>query len=380
MTFIESIVYMAWRGAAIGLIISAPMGPVGMLCIQRTLDKGRRAGLYTGFGAAISDLFYSLLTGFGLSFIEDFLERNQNIIQLIGSFVLIGFSIYLFRKNPSKGLRKPVDESVSVEKNILGGFLFTVSNPLILFLIIGLFARFNFILPSQPNGAHVAQYITGFIFLFWGALAWWWFITFSIDKLRSHFNIRSMWLINKIIGGIILLFAVVGIYTATSALASAGEPQCWNSACGFGPFAAGDGSNVLGGNGSDTLLSLAPYHGAEELEFRFKVKNLAPSKEWGLAIINAAPGGDYRFAVVKSGASYDLIYLSGAKINSGNWRRGMVKASPSPSGITGIWNVCWDDAMHRPLSHEIKAQSDASGIITFQFPYQNSQLRLCLSN
>ena len=93
MGLLESIFYMMWRGIAIGIIMSAPMGPVGILCIQRTLDKGRRTGLYTGVGAALSDLFYCILTGFGLSFIEEFLEKNQEIIQLVGSIELIGFSV-----------------------------------------------------------------------------------------------------------------------------------------------------------------------------------------------------------------------------------------------------------------------------------------------
>ena len=107
MTILEGILYMMWRGFAIGVIISAPMGPVGILCVQRTLSKGRKTGLYTGIGAAISDLFYCLLTGFGLSFIEEFLEENQNMIQLVGSAVLIGFAAYLFFSNPSKSIRKP---------------------------------------------------------------------------------------------------------------------------------------------------------------------------------------------------------------------------------------------------------------------------------
>ena len=148
MSPIESIIYMIWRGIAIGVLISAPMGPVGILCIQRTLDKGKKAGFYTGIGAAISDIFYCLLTGFGLSFIEDFINDNQNVIQLVGSIVLIAFSIYLFRKNPSSGMRRPLPQNVSAKKNILGGFLFTFSNPLIIFLIIGLFARFNFLIPE----------------------------------------------------------------------------------------------------------------------------------------------------------------------------------------------------------------------------------------
>lgn len=208
---------MIWRGVAIGILISAPMGPVGILCIQRTLDKGRKAGFYTGVGAAISDLFYCLLTGFGLSFIEQFLERNQNVITLLGSAVLIGFSIYLFKKNPAQSLKKPIKEEASTKKNVLTGFLFTVSNPLILFLIIGLFARFSFTLP-EIKWFH---YIIGFISILAGAVAWWWIITFSIDKVRAHFNLRSMWLINRIIGVIILIFAIVGIVTGISNLVTA---------------------------------------------------------------------------------------------------------------------------------------------------------------
>lgn len=215
MDLIESLFYMIWRGIAIGILISAPMGPVGILCIQRTLDKGRRPGFYTGVGAALSDLFYCLLTGFGLSFIEGFLERNQNVIQLVGSAVLIGFSIYLFKKNPTSSLRKPmVPEVVSPKKNILGGFLFTFSNPLILFLIIGLFARFNFLMPDIK----FYHYIIGYASIIAGALGWWWLITFSVDKVRSHFNVRSMWLVNRVIGVVILIFALVGIVTGVSNL------------------------------------------------------------------------------------------------------------------------------------------------------------------
>ena len=102
---IDSLLHMVFSGLAIGIIVSAPMGPVGILCIQRTLNKGRWSGFYTGVGAALSDIFYCLLTGFGLSFIEGFLDRHQEIIQIIGSVVLIGFAIYLFKKNPSGQLK-----------------------------------------------------------------------------------------------------------------------------------------------------------------------------------------------------------------------------------------------------------------------------------
>lgn len=214
---LESILYMAWRGFAIGVLISAPMGPVGMLCIQRTLDKGRKAGFYTGIGAAISDLIYCLITGFFLSLIEDFLQENQNVIQLIGSLVLIAFSIYLFRKSPSASLRRPMSQNVSAKKNILGGFLFTFSNPLIIFLIIGLFARFNFSAP-EINGGY---YAVGYVFLVAGALGWWYGVTYLIDKVRGKFNLRAMKRLNILIGLVILAFACVGIVSSIIGLVSA---------------------------------------------------------------------------------------------------------------------------------------------------------------
>lgn len=101
----ELILYIILRGFAIGVLVSAPMGPVGVLCIQRTMNKGRWAGFYTGLGAAISDLLYSVLAGVGLSIVIDFIEANQNPLQIAGSIVLLVFAIYLLRRNPVRTLR-----------------------------------------------------------------------------------------------------------------------------------------------------------------------------------------------------------------------------------------------------------------------------------
>ena len=157
----EEYIYIITRAFAIGLLISAPMGPIGVLCIQRTLSKGRLAGFYTGIGAAISDLIYCLLTGLGISFITDFVETNRNILQVIGSAVLLAYAIFLIKgkkkpntsDNSAKHLGESVTDNPTVKQHthlqdLLTGFFLTFSNPLIVFLIIGLFARFNFLLPE----------------------------------------------------------------------------------------------------------------------------------------------------------------------------------------------------------------------------------------
>lgn len=201
-------------GFLIGILISAPMGPIGMLCIQRTLNKGRWAGFSTGIGAAASDLIYCLLTGFGLSFIEDFINRNQIILQILGSIVLIGFGLYLFRKNPARSLKPPMETHQTFWSDMVTGFLFTFSNPLILFFIVGLFARFNFLLPEF----RYYHYFAGYASIIAGALVWWYAITFFVNKVRAHFNVRSLWLINRIIALLLMGMAAVGLFMGVKSI------------------------------------------------------------------------------------------------------------------------------------------------------------------
>lgn len=186
------------------------MGPIGMLIIQRTLSKGRWPAFFTGIGAAFSDLLYCLLTGLGISFITNFIESHQFALQMLGGVVLAAFGLYLFRKNPTRSLKPTAVVSNNYWSDVVTGFLLTFSNPLILFFIIGLFARFNFILPEF--GPH--HFVVGYTMIFTGALIWWYLVTTLVNKLRRRFNVRSLWLINRIIGGILILMALFGVFFA----------------------------------------------------------------------------------------------------------------------------------------------------------------------
>lgn len=207
----SDLLYVFIRGFVIGVLISAPMGPIGMLVIQRTLDKGRWPAFFTGIGASVSDMFYCILTGAGIAFITDFINSQQLVLQVVGSLVLAIFGVYLFRKNPSRQLHKSlVPVPNSYWKDIASGFLLTFSNPLILFFIIGLFARFNFLLPHF----RYYHYILGYLAISIGAVTWWFLITTLVNKMRSHFNLRSLYIINRIIGSLLVAFSLIGAVTA----------------------------------------------------------------------------------------------------------------------------------------------------------------------
>ena len=207
----NDLLYILPRALAIGILISAPMGPIGMLVIQRTLSKGRWPAFFTGIGASLSDLAYCLLTGLGISFITDFITRHQFLLQIIGGVVLAIFGLYLFRKNPTRALHTTDMQSGNTYlSDTVTGFFLTFSNPLILFFIIGLFARFNFIQPQYT----LYHYIFAYTFIFAGAVGWWYLVTMLVNRLRRRFNVRSLCLINRIIGTILIVMAAAGVIMA----------------------------------------------------------------------------------------------------------------------------------------------------------------------
>mgnify|MGYP002516534564 CR=1 FL=1 len=203
-----------FKGMAIGIIASAPMGPVGILCIQRTLNKGRWYGLMTGVGAAVSDIIYALIVGLGMGFIMEPLHnpKYQFFLQISGCIILLLFGIYCFRSNPGKKNLHPHSKNRgkgSLLNNGLTAFLVTFSNPLIIFLFMATFAQFAFVQPSRPFETGV-----GFACIPLGALLWWYGLTWLVDKIGGRFNVTGITIINRVIGSLVILFSVIILFGA----------------------------------------------------------------------------------------------------------------------------------------------------------------------
>ena len=195
-----------FKGLLIGIISSAPMGPVGILCIQRTLNKGRWYGFVTGIGAAISDTIYALIVGLGMSFIMKPLQNPtyQLILQISGSVLLLLFGIYCFKSNPMKKRHQSSNTKGSIFHNGLTAFLVTISNPLIIFLFMATFAQFALVQPDRPF-----EMIVGFACIPAGALLWWYGLTWLVDKIRGKFDVNGVLIINKVIGSVVILFSII---------------------------------------------------------------------------------------------------------------------------------------------------------------------------
>ncbi len=194
------------KGILIGVLASAPMGPVGILCIQRTLNKGRWYGLVTGVGASVSDIIYALITGFGMSFVMDLITEPQTLfyLKVFGSLLLMAFGIYCWRTDPTKKMHISGNRKGTLIHNGVTAFLVTFSNPLIIFLFMALFAQFTFVIPDHPF-----EMFLGYMSIVAGALIWWYGLTWLIDKIREKFDNNGILLINKIIGSLVIVLSIV---------------------------------------------------------------------------------------------------------------------------------------------------------------------------
>lgn len=199
---------MMLKGILIGIIASAPMGPVGILCVQRTLNKGRWYGFVTGIGASVSDIIYALITGYGMSFVMDIINNEQNkfFLQIAGSLMLLIFGIYTFTTNPTRRYHKSGNKKDSLLHNALTAFLVTFSNPLIIFLFMSTFALFAFVVPHHP-----VEMVLGYASIVFGALLWWYGLTWLVDKIRGKFDVEGIVIINRIIGSLVTIFSIVAL-------------------------------------------------------------------------------------------------------------------------------------------------------------------------
>jgi len=189
------------KGLLIGLSIAAPVGPIGILCIRRTLSEGRLVGLATGMGAASADAIYGLIAGFGLTLITSMLVGQSQLIRCIGGLFLCYLGIQTLSSRPAER-----EAQVTGEK-LLGAYssslFLTLTNPMTILSFIGIFAGLG--IASQTDLASSLVLVLG---VFLGSAGWWIGITHLIATIRHRLAAQHLRWINIASGLIILTFGV----------------------------------------------------------------------------------------------------------------------------------------------------------------------------
>ena len=193
------------KGLLIGLSIAAPVGPIGVLCIQRTLDRGRIHGFVTGLGAATADGFYGFIAGFGLTIISGFLVAQQHWIRLIGGIFLLYLGLRTLLSRPA-AKAAPIKES-----NLLSAYASTVfltlTNPATILSFAAVFAGIGL-------GAAARDYLSAAVLVcgvFLGSALWWFILSGGVNLFRKKFNTQGLRWANRISGLIILGFGLLAL-------------------------------------------------------------------------------------------------------------------------------------------------------------------------
>jgi threonine/homoserine/homoserine lactone efflux protein len=194
------------KGMIIGFSIAAPVGPIGVLCIRRTLAEGRAYGLASGLGAATADGFYGTLAALGLTLVSTFLIDQANWLRLIGGAYLCYLGIKTFRSQPAQRAAE------AKGRGLLGAYtstlFLTLTNPLTIFAFAAIFAGVGAeVAAGNPLGA-----LTVVLGVFLGSCAWWLILVTLTGLFRAKLNTTGLVWVNRASGLLILGFGVVILY------------------------------------------------------------------------------------------------------------------------------------------------------------------------
>lgn len=193
------------RGLLIGLAIAAAVGPIAILCIQRTIEHGRLYGLISGLGAATADAVYGAIAAFGLTVIATFLVSQHVWIRLLGGLFLLYLGIKTFRSRPAE--RAAAARAHTFPTAYLSTFLLTLTNPTTILSFIAIFAGLG------VGGASRSYLSAGIVVcgVFLGSSIWWCILSAGVGLLRTRFTVRWLHWINRCAGIAIMLFGVVAL-------------------------------------------------------------------------------------------------------------------------------------------------------------------------
>jgi threonine/homoserine/homoserine lactone efflux protein len=193
---------MFLRGLVLGFSIAAPVGPIGVLCIRRTLISGRAVGFASGLGAATSDAFYGAIAGFGLTVVAELLRSQELWLRVLGGLYLcyLGLSMYRFKPTVA-GEETSV---VALGPAYFSTFALTLTNPATILSFTAIFA--GFLSGGDSSYAATSLLVVG---VFLGSALWWLFLSSGVSMFRSRLTPTTMLWINRLSGSVIVGFGVL---------------------------------------------------------------------------------------------------------------------------------------------------------------------------
>lgn len=200
---------LLWKGAIIGFMVSVPLGPIGVLCIQRTINKGRNSGFISGLGAVAADTIFAMIAGLGISIIIGFIEEKLLYFQIIGGIIILYLGIHIFYSNPVKQIRMQRLNKNKLSHDFLSVFFLTISNPIAIFFFLAMFTGVN-LAKGPMTFFHLIFMVAGVTL---GGACWWLILSSFVNIFRHRFRLKNLWWMNKVAG---LMIFFLGLATILS--------------------------------------------------------------------------------------------------------------------------------------------------------------------
>ena len=191
------------KGFLVGICASAPIGPIAILVVQKSLSKGHKAGFVSGLGASVVDTFYAFIAIFALAFAQRLIEQHQNLILIAGGLVLSIVGVSMAFSNPFRKMKKDGQSRVST-KDFGQAAVMGISNPMAIFVMFTLFAFFG-LAKDAPQTWSVAPIL---ISVSLGSVTYWFSLSWILSRFAKNFRMRTILWISRITGAIIVIIGI----------------------------------------------------------------------------------------------------------------------------------------------------------------------------
>ena len=187
----------------VGICASAPIGPIAILVIQKSLSGGHKPGFITGLGACVVDTLYAVIAIFALAIVQEFIHTHQNIILIVGGVVVAILGVSMSFSDPFRKMKKVAEKSVSLT-DFMQALIMGISNPGAIFVILALFAFFG-LADDAPHNWSVMPIILS---VSAGSAFYWFCVTWFLSHFGKNFQMRTILWINRIAGAVIIIIGI----------------------------------------------------------------------------------------------------------------------------------------------------------------------------
>lgn len=193
------------KGMLLGLTVSMPLGPIGIILINRTIKRGMISGFFSGLGLATADTLLALLAGIGFTVVVSFINEHRLIISIVAGLIIIGVGLKVFLSNPVKDIRNKEKSNKSLWRDYYSIFVLSISSPYTIFIYIAFFS-------SVHIGGNVKPELVPFFLIpgiLIGTIGWWFFLSYFVSRFKKNIRLRMIVRITKIAGIIIIILGVI---------------------------------------------------------------------------------------------------------------------------------------------------------------------------